>query len=115
MFKSIKDLKDGKGRNPQAYLDNEGTQHMTNKYDAAGSMEEFRKSKMPALVLSLDTARVVSKHKAHKLGHLPGVMVSNRQGSETVVHDGDENGNVTQKGDNALASSDRFDCLNRDY
>ena len=53
--------------------------------------------------------------KAHKLGHKSGVMVSNRQGSETVVHDGDENGKVTQKGDNALASWDRLNFCNRDY
>ena len=108
-------MEDGKGRNQEAYLDNEGTQQMIVEYKAPGSMEEFRKFKMPALELTLDAARVVAMHKAQTLGHNPSVMVSNRQGSKTVVHDGDENGKVTQKGDNALASWDRLDFRNRDY
>ena len=56
MLKSMKDLEDGKGRNQQAYRKNKGTQQMMAEHKAAGSMEEFRKFKMPALVLSLDTA-----------------------------------------------------------
>ena len=91
--RSIKALKDGKGRNVQSYLANEGTMQMMEEYKAGGSMEKFKESKMRKLALSLDAARVVSMHKAHTLGHNPGVMVGNRLGSETVVHDGDENGN----------------------
>ena len=37
MLKSMKDLEDGKGRNQQAYRENEDTQQMTVEHKAAGS------------------------------------------------------------------------------
>ena len=52
MLKSKKDLEDGKGRNQEAYRHNKGTQQMMAEYKAAGSTENFRELKMPALVLS---------------------------------------------------------------
>ena len=115
MAKSIQAIKDRRGRNLPAYLENKETQEILKEHEAAGSMEEFHKRRAPEIEKTLDVAKVVSMHKAHTLGHNPGVMVSNRQGSTTVVHDGDHEGKVTQKRDKHLASFDRINCLNRDY